>query len=484
MTAAASLAEMLGGDLRPACAGLDLFEHELRRQGLQPESVRWHPPADGAAAAVAAAVALSEPAHQANRAAVSRIVSCRPHLVRIEPAQSAVGLERGTFLHAGPPIEWQDASGPLRGALAGAAVFEGLADSPQAAAASFETGDFSIEPCHGRGAVGPMAGVVSAAMPMLVLADGTGGQQAYCTLNEGLGKVLRFGAYSDEVIERLRWMRDVLAPVIDAVLKRLESIDVWALVSEALLMGDECHNRNRAATSLFLRAVGAALMELDCPAAQAAECFRFIARNDHFFLNVTMGAAKLTADRARGVTGSTVVVAMARNGTEFGIQLAGTGDDWFTGPSGVPKGLLFAGFTPQDANPDIGDSTITETVGLGAFAMAAAPAIVGFVGGTADTALNSTLAMYDITVGEHPSFRVAALDNRGTPVGIDAARVCRSGIWPVVNTGIAGKEPGTGQIGAGLVEPPLSCFEAALRSYAAKNPDIVGAAATWQARSS
>ena len=474
MTAASpSFREVLGGDLRVACAGLSLFEDALRHSGVQPDTVLWRPPAGDDAVATAVGIALSDEVDRANHAAVERLVACRPHLLGIEPAASALGLERGHFLHAGPPIAWRDASGPLRGALIGAATFEGLVDTPAQAEARFSRGEFTLEPCHGRSAVGPMAGVVSASMPMLVLADAGSGARAFCSLNEGLGKVLRFGAYSSDVISRLRWMRDALAPILDSALRAGEPLDVWAMVAEALLMGDECHNRSRAATSLLLRSLGVRLLELDAASDRLSECYRFIAGNDHFFLNVTMGAAKLAADRARGVEKSTVVVAMARNGTEFGIQLAGTGDNWFTGPSGVPEGLLFSGFTAADANGDIGDSTITETVGLGAFAMAAAPAIVGFVGGTAATALESTLTMYDITVGEHPSFRVAALDNRGTPVGIDAARVCRTGIVPVVNTGIAGKVAGTGQIGAGLVEPPSSCFTTAIQAFAVKYPEIL-----------
>ncbi len=474
MTAAApALTEVLGGDVRIACTGLSLFEDALQRQGVKPAPVRWHPPTDGVAAATAAAIALSDEVDRQNSAAVERLVACRPHLLGIESAADTLGLAHGEFLHAGPPIDWRGASGPLRGALIGAAVFEGLADTPEQAEAHFRSGDFTLEPCHGHRAVGPMAGVVSPAMPMLVLGDGD--RRAFCSLNEGLGKVLRFGAYSPEVITRLRWMRDVLAPILDAALRLGEPLDVWAMVTEALLMGDECHNRSRAATSLLLRSLGGTLLELEAASSEVAECYRFIGGNDHFFLNITMGAAKLAADSARGVEGSTVVVAMARNGTEFGIQLAGTGDDWFTGPSGVPEGLLFSGFSESDANPDIGDSTITETVGLGAFAMAAAPAIVGFVGGTAATATGSTLAMYEIAVGEHPSFRVAALDNRGTPVGIDAARVCRTGILPAVNTGIAGRVAGTGQIGAGFVEPPRSCFAQAVQSFATRHPELLTA---------
>ena len=467
------LAGILHEDLRVASTGIDLLEDALRSQGVQLALVQRRPPLCGAEAEILAAIALSNRVRQANQAATEQLVSCRPHLVGIVPAAQAVGLESGVFLHAGPPIDWDSATGPLRGALVGAAVAEGLAHSPGAATARFENGDFRLEPCHGRGAVGPMAGVVSPSMPMFVIEDGAGAGRAFCTLNEGLGKVLRYGAYSNDVIARLQWIADVLAPTLDAAVRRDGPVDLWAIVAEALQMGDECHNRNRAGTLLFLRAIGTALLEMEAPSDSLAECFRFMAGNDHFFLNLTMPAAKLAADRARGINGSTVVVAMARNGTEFGIQLAGTGDDWFTGPSGIPEGLLFAGFSREDANPDIGDSTITETAGLGGFAMAAAPAIVGFVGGSAATALNSTLAMYDITVGEHPAFRVPALEFRGTPVGIDASLVCRTGILPVVNTGIAGRNAGTGQIGAGLVEPPAACFVSAIQRFAERNQEML-----------
>jgi hypothetical protein len=310
-----------------------------------------------------------------------------------------------------------------------------------------------------------MAGVVSASMPMCVIENATHGNRAFCTFNEGLGKVLRYGANDATVLERLAWIRDVLARVFAGALNRLgEPIDLRALTAQALQMGDEGHNRNRAGTSLLLRILLPALIELDEPAADTAAVARFIAGNDHFYLNLTMPGAKASADAAAGIDRSSIVVAMARNGTEFGIRLAGTGDRWFTGPSGRIDGLYLPGYGPEDANPDIGDSTITETVGLGGFAMAAAPAIVRVVGGGAEDALEATRSMYDITWGESRSYQIPALGFRGVPLGIDAREVVHTRVLPFVNTGIAHREPGVGQIGAGLVKPPMEAFVKAVRA--------------------
>jgi hypothetical protein len=467
-------ADLLTGELRIASAGIDLLDDALAAQAVVPVKARWRPPSHPELAPLLSSIALSDAVAGANADALECLTSARPHLVGVDSARHAVGLEPGEFLHAGPPIVFERASGPLRGALTGAALLEGLATTPEEAVRRFENGEFRLEPCHHRGAVGPMAGVVSPSMPMLVVEDETSGRRAHCTLNEGLGKVLRYGACSDEVIDRLRWMESVLAPVLHEAIGAGDPIDLYAMVSESLQMGDECHNRNRAATSLFLRAIGARMIESARPSADVADCFRFISGNDHFFLNVMMAAGKVAADSARDIAGSTVVVAMARNGTDFGIRLSGTGDEWFTAPAGVPKGLLFPGFEPEDANPDIGDSTITETVGVGGFAMAAAPAIVKFVGGSSDLATASTRLMYDITVGEHPRFRLPQLDFRGTPVGIDAALVVRRNRVPVVNTGIAGREAGVGQVGAGLVDPPIECFRDALERFAERNAVCLG----------
>jgi hypothetical protein len=427
--------------------------------------VGWRPPLAGTAGALARV--LADPRREeANRRAVERLVSARPRLVGVRRAGEVLDLPPGTFFHAGPPIDWERASGPLRGALIGAVLFEGLDSDPDAAAERLASGAVRLEPCHGHRTVGPMAGVVSPSMWMFEVADAEHGGTAYCSLNEGLGKVLRYGAYGPEVIERLRWMGDVLGPVLAAALARRGPVDLRVLIAQALQMGDELHNRNRAATSLLARELAPWIVE--AAPTRAAEVLRFINGNDHFFLNAGMAAAKASADAARDVPGSTLVVAMARNGTDFGIQVSGLGDRWFTGPAGVPDGLYLGAYGPGDANPDIGDSTITETTGLGGFAMAAAPAIVRFVGGDVADAVTATTSMYEITLAEHPAYQVPGLDFRGTPVGIDVTLVARTGLLPVVNTGIAGRVAGTGQVGAGLVSPPVDAFVAALEALATR----------------
>jgi hypothetical protein len=383
-----------------------------------------------------------------------------------------LGLERGHFLHAGPPITWERASGPLRGGLMAAAAFEGLVEDPEESVALFESGSLTLEPCHHRSAVGPMAGVVSPSMWMFVLEDG--GRRTFCSLNEGLGKVLRYGAYDETVLTRLRWMRDVLGPALQRAVRTTGSVDVTGILTQMLQMGDEAHNRNRAGTLMLLRDLSPALVTSGAAPADLAEVFRFIGGNDHFFLNLAMPACKLALDAARGIPGSTMVVAMARNGTDFGIQVSGTGDEWFTGPAQVPEGLFLGDYGPEDANPDIGDSAITETAGIGGFAMATAPAIVRLVGGSVPDALAATRRMHEICLGENPRWSVPVLEFQGVPSGIDVTRVCRTGILPQINTGMAGRVAGTGQVGAGLVNPPAEVFPAALTRLA----ELARAAAT------
>jgi hypothetical protein len=446
-------------------AGLGLFTDALSAQAAEVTPVEWRPPLPGTDEALAT-VAADPRTAVANAEAVRRLTTSRPRLVAIERAGEALGLERGEFLHAGPPIAWADASGPVRGALLGAMVYENLADSIEAAQALAPT--VSLAPAHSRHAVGPMAGVISPSMPVFVMHDDVFDSTAYCTLNEGLGKVLRFGAYSGDVIERLRWIERVLAPVLAATLRRHGPVDLPSILAQALQMGDEGHNRNRAGTSLFIREIVADLIELERPTADLAAALRFINGNDHFMLNLAMGMGKAAADCARDIPGATMVVAMARNGTEFGIQTAGTGDAWFTGPAEIPEGLYFSGFSAKDANPDLGDSTIMETVGLGGVAMAAAPAIVQFVGGDVSAAVENTQRMYEITLAEHPLYQIPALGFRGTPAGIDVTLVVRTGTLPVVNTGIAGREPGVGQVGAGIVDPPRQAFVDAAQALAAR----------------
>ncbi len=402
-----------------------------------------------------------------NRIAVERMMAARPMLTGLAPARSVIpDMQDNLILHAGPPIEWERMSGPLRGAVIGALLYEGLAKDEKGAIGMIEAGEVDFAPCHHHGSVGPMAGVISASMEVYIIENPTHGNQAYSTLNEGYGKVLRYGAYSDEVLEKLRWMNGSMGPLLKEALEQTEGLDLRALLAEALHMGDEGHNRNKAGSLLYLKLLSPLIAKVAKDEEMEAEVLQFLGDNALSVLNPVMAACKAMADAAHGVEGSTLVTALARNGTDFGMRVSGLGDKWFTAPADIPDGLYFPGFTSEDANADIGDSTITETAGIGGFAMAAAPAIVAFVSGTPQDAINATLEMYEITVAEHEHFTIPSLDFRGTPTGIDIRKVVELGTTPRINTGIAHKEAGVGQVGAGLVRPPKAIFEEALIAYA------------------
>lgn len=404
----------------------------------------------------------------ANETAVSRIMEARPILSGVATARDVIpGMRENLLLHAGPPIAWDEMSGPMKGAVIGALILEGMASSEGEAISLVKSGEIDFEPCHEHDSVGPMAGVTSASMKVYVLENITHGNKAYSNLNEGYGKVLRYGAFSDEVISKLRWMNDVMGPILAEALHRSEDgIDIRALLAESIHMGDEGHNRNKAGSIIFTAKLAPLIAEVVDDKLVEARVLRFLADNALSVLNPVMAACKAMTDAGHGVEGSTIVTTMARNGTDFGIRVSGLGDRWFTAPVETPDGLYFPGFTSEDASGDIGDSTITETAGIGAFAMAAAPAIVTFISGTPQDAINATLEMYEITHTEHSAFTIPSLDFRGTPVGIDLRKVVEYGILPRVNTGIAHKNAGVGQIGAGLVRPPMAIFEQALMSYA------------------
>jgi len=467
---------MLPNGVQALNIGLAGFADPIAAAGAPVVNLDWRPPA-GADAELGMLIARLEDdpddptgatVAAANRTALDRLLGASPFLLDVQPAGSAIpGLNGQMLLHSGPPISWDRMCGPMRGAIMGASLFEGWASSPDEAERLAESGAIAFDACHHHGAVGPMAGVVSPSMPVLVIENTAAGNRSFATLNEGLGKVLRFGAYDESVLDRLRWFRDTFGPTLSLTVAAIGPIDLKSITGQALQMGDEGHNRNVAATSLFVRSIAPTLVRT-AGEADAAAALDFLRGNDHFFLNLSMAACKASLDAAHGVAGSTEVTAMSRNGVDFGVRLSGTGDAWYTAPVGVPDGLYFPGYGPEDANPDLGDSAITETCGIGGFAMAAAPAIVRFVGGTAADALNYTREMYRITLERNPAFALPPLGFAGSPTGIDARRVVESGVQPVINTGIAHKLPGVGQIGAGIARAPLSCFADALRGLAAQ----------------
>jgi hypothetical protein len=407
---------------------------------------------------------------KANAEATQRMMEAQPVLVGLGKALDVVpGMRENLLLHAGPPITWERASGPMRGSITGALIFEGKVENGPGAEADaqalVESGEIELEPCHDHQAVGPMAGVICPSMSVYILENKTHGNKSFSNLNEGYGKVLRYGAYSEEVIDKLRWMEDVMGPVLAEAIKASAGIDIRALLSESLHMGDEGHNRNKAGSILYTTKLAPFVVKA-ADADVASDVLRFLGENALSVLNPVMAACKAMVDAAHGVEGSTVVTVMARNGTDFGIRVSGLGDRWFTAPVTTPQGLYFPGFEAEDASGDIGDSTITETAGIGGFAMATAPAIVTFISGTPEDAMNATLEMYEITYAEHKHFTIPVLDFRGTPTGIDVRKVVEKNLTPRINTGIAHKDPGVGQVGAGLVRPPMEMFEEALTAFA------------------
>jgi len=406
---------------------------------------------------------------KANKETIEKMMEARAVLVGLGKAGEVIpGMRDNLLLHAGPPITWERASGPLRGAITGALIFEGKAKTEKEAHGLIESGKIELEPCHHHQTVGPMAGVTSASMSVYIIENETHGNKAFSNMNEGYGKVLRYGAFDDEVQSRLKWMEEVMAPVLKDAIEASGGIDIKALLSEALHMGDEGHNRNKAGSILYLKALAPHIAKVSPNSKVAAQVLKAIGDNALSILNPVMASCKVMADAAHGIEGSTIVTTMARNGTDFGIRLSGLNEQWFTAPAQIPKGLYFPGYSDKDANADIGDSTITETAGIGGFAMAAAPAIVTFVSGSPDDALKATMEMYEITFGEHKYFTIPQLNFRGTPTGIDLRKVVETGITPRVNTGIAHKNAGVGQIGAGLVRPPMEIFEQALMAFAEK----------------
>jgi hypothetical protein len=462
---------LLAAPPRVVNLGLALFATALDRLQVPVVHVVWAPPAGGdprLAAVLAQLDARAEAIDRANAEALSRLTAGEPFVVDCRPAWEALELPERTVLHAGPPVAWERMCEPMQAAVLCAIRYEEWAANDDAARRLVERGDVTLEPCHHRGAVGPMTGLITRSMPVFVVENRAGGNRAHVTINEGLGKVLRFGANDESVVARLRWLATEAGPLLGAALRASGGLDLRTLMAQAVRMGDEMHQRNLAASALLVRALMPHVARAGGRHHAVVRLAEFVAGNDQFFLNLAMAAGKAITDPAAGVAGSTLVTTLARNGTDFGIRVSGLGERWFTAPAETPVGLYFPGFGPADANPDMGDSAIVETIGLGGMAMAASPAVARFVGaGGAGEALAATAEMREICAGEHPIFRIPALDDRGVPVGIDVRRVVETGITPLINTGIAGRTAGTGQVGAGVARAPLGCFTAALEALAA-----------------
>lgn len=402
----------------------------------------------------------------ANAEAARRINAATPVLVDIAPAGEVIpGLTDKMILHSGPPIDWQHMCGAQRGAMMGVAVFEGWARSAEEAVKLLQGGAIQFEPNHHHQTVGPMAGTISTSMPVWVVENRASGNRAFCRQVEGRQQ---FGEYSEGAIEGLRLWRDVWAPSLRKGLRQMGGLELKPIIAKALQMGDELHNRPVAASSLFANAMAPPLIEAGVGKDQLLGTLKYITNHELLFLGLSMAAGKASADPAKGIDFSTVVVAMARNGTEFGIRVSGLGEEWFTAPSPRVKGLYLPGYSEENAGFDMGDSAITETVGWGGFVLGGATGILALVGGTPEEALAYSREMRQITVSASPNYRMPIMGFQGSPVGIDIRKVVQTGITPIIDTAIAHKDPGYPIIGAGLVRAPIECFQKALRAFGRK----------------
>ncbi len=458
--------------------GVDSFLPAFADSKTSCTHLDWRPPARGENSLIEALFQIetrlvddqgNSLVDQANMQAFNVLKSGSPVLRRVRPAHECLPqMTRTTIFHAGPPIDWKDMCGPMRGAFIGAIKYEGLADTDEEAVRLMESGAITYGPNHAQSAVGPMTGMISYSMPLFEVENETFGNKAYSTINEGIGQVMRFGANGPEVIDRLRWIEKVLAPALDAALVAGGGINLKNVMAQALAMGDEMHQRNIAASLNFYKAICG---ELCTHAGNAVrEVVEFVAKgNVQFFLNLAMAACKAMTDPARNIPYSTIITAMSRNGVNFGINVSALGDRWFTAPCLKPNALYFPGYTEEDANPDMGDSAIVECCGIGGFAMGASPAVVRFVGGGGlEDALRYTREMQRITIGPNNDLPMPNMDFAGVPLGIDIRKVVSTGILPVINTGVAHRLPGIGQVGAGIVTPPMQIMEAALCAFAEK----------------
>lgn len=461
--------------------GLSSFASDLEREKALSCSIPFRPPLLTGLELLRADALLTkhhQRIEEANSKALSLLKESTPYLTSMGIAKDLLpnfqSSKNFKLLHAGPPVSYETICGPLKGALLGAILYENWATTLDEADRVLASGKVELSPCHDFACVGPMAGVISPSMPLFIIEEKSSQNKSlnksYATMNEGLGKVLRFGANSVEVMTKLRWMEKNLYPILKSSLEVISKseggINLKLLMSMALHMGDELHNRNRAATSLFVRKISEVLPFLDFPREELVNALKFINSNDHFFLNLSMAASKLALDQITTIHHSSLISLMARNGTNFGIKIAGIPNSpWFTAPSPLVKALYFPTYSEADANPDLGDSAITETFGLGAFAMAAAPAITQFVGGNFSDATKYTLEMGQITSGTHQSYQIPSLDFKGCPLGIDLRKVITTGILPIINTGVAHKLPGIGQIGAGIVRAPREIFVKAFHQF-------------------
>jgi len=455
-------------EIRVVNAGLEGFYNELREQGVQAVHVDWRPPAGGDVALIDKLSRLQCPAvEEANAAPIARIMDSRPLWVDVAPAiQSIRGMEPCDLLHSGPPIDFGDMCDPQQRAVEAAAIFEGWVTDRRGLLAKLKNKAIRLRPNYTLGSVGAMCGIISPSMPVIVTENATYGNRSWSTFNEGKGNVIWMGTYDSGTIKRLRWMRDVLGPSLRAALRtREEGLDIFKMIAEGVLMGDEVHARSAACTMLLMRQLVPMLLETGLKKNVISRIVEFMSSNNHSFLSLTLTACKVAADAAHGIPNSTVVTAMSRNGVDFALRVGGM-DGWTIVPTApMDEAIYYSGYGPEDAAGDIGDSAIVETAGLGGMVIGAAPSISSFVGGTMAHSRRAMAAMRSICAGSNPAFAPGSVDFTPASLGVDLRKVVRLGRTPIIDTGVLHKASGVGQIGTGIARAPMEAFIKALRAF-------------------
>lgn len=464
---------LFAGNLKVISAGVSEFAEALQQQSIPVIALDWQPPAEGEPRLVDLLKhfygdrAMVERIDAANRETLQRILDSNPQVVDVRPAQEAMGLER-TILHAGPPIAWERMCGPQKRGVLGAIQFEGWAGDATGAEALLKKGEVKLSPCHRYRAVGTMTGIISPSMPVLVVQNETFGNYSYATFNEGRGNTLWFGVYDEGTHKRLGWMRDELGPAVQTAIRRHGPLNIFDIVAQGLQMGDECHARSAACTALLVKKLMPSMLDAGVAPGVVAEIIRFMDNNNHFFLSFTIAGVKATMDAAHGVPYSTVVTAMARNGVDFMVRLGGLGHRWLVAPvSPMDEAVYYTGYSVEDAAGDIGDSAIIETCGLGGMAIAGAPTVAPFVGGSLADEIATVKTFQTIALGTHDKFRLPPMDSANTPLGLDLRKIVETRIVPFITTGVLHEtSPTVGQIGTGVARAPIQIFDQALLALA------------------